>query len=290
LKQVYSILLFLLVIFHITSYSQQIMQDTLQVPHVQAILYKGTGLKQPLVVGFGGSEGRNAWASRYWQKTREAFLAKGYALLAVGYFGLKETPPILDKIALDDIYAAIASAKNQPGINPDKIILMGGSRGADLALLLAGYYPDISGVIAMSASHAVFPGHTQHFTSSCWTYNGKELPYIPVNETAVPFMMKRDLRGSFEAMLLDTIAEKKALIPVEKIKGPILLMAATRDEIIPAVEMGEKMAARLKSYHFKHPYELVIYEGTHAEPTRHFDKIFSFLDEHFPVAGSTESH
>jgi hypothetical protein len=25
----------------------------------------------------------------------------------------------------------------------------------------------------------------------------------------------------------------------------------------------------------------VIYEGTHAEPTRHFDKIFEFLTLHF---------
>jgi len=248
---------------------------------VQAILYKGIGNKQPLVVGFGGSEGRNAWASRYWQKTREEFIQKGYAFLAVGYFGSKGTPAILDKIALDEVYNAISAAKQHPLIDGNKIALIGGSRGADLALLIGTYYSDISCVIAMSASHAVFPGHTQDFTSSCWTYKGKELPFVPVNEAAIPFMMKQDLRSSFEAMLMDSIAEKKALIQVEKINGPILLMAATRDEIIPAVEMGKKMAARLKSYHFKHSYELAIYEGTHVEPTRHFDKIFSFLAEHF---------
>ncbi|WP_290796473.1 acyl-CoA thioester hydrolase/BAAT C-terminal domain-containing protein [Flavihumibacter sp. UBA7668] len=273
----------LIILFSIFLYSSNTgySQDTLNTPNVQAILYKGIGNKQPLVVGFGGSEGRNAWASRYWQKTREEFIQKGYAFLAVGYFGSKGTPAILDKIALDEVYNAISAAKQHPLIDGNKIALIGGSRGADLALLIGTYYSDISCVIAMSASHAVFPGHTQDFTSSCWTYKGKELPFVPVNEAAIPFMMKQDLRSSFEAMLMDSIAEKKALIQVEKINGPILLMAATRDEIIPAVEMGKKMAARLKSYHFKHSYELAIYEGTHVEPTRHFDKIFSFLAEHF---------
>ncbi len=284
MKKAALIISVLLSIFHSSSYSQAIRPDTLKTPNVQAILYKGTGNKQPLLVGFGGSEGRNAWASKYWQKTREEFIAKGYAVLAIGYFGLNGTPAILDRIALEEVYAAIYLAKQQKGINADKIILMGGSRGADLALLIASYYPDISGVIAMSASHAVFPGHTHHFTSSSWTYKGKELAFIPMNEAATPFLLKRDLRGTFEAMLQDSLAEQKALIPVEKINGPILLMAADKDEIIPAVDMGKKMINRLKAHQFNYSYELVIYEGGHAEPTRHFDRIFSFLLETLPPA------
>lgn len=67
-------------------------QDTLKVNHIAAILYTGNNVKQPLIVGIGGSEGGNAWASDYWKKTRDEFLAKGYAFLAVGYFGSKGTP------------------------------------------------------------------------------------------------------------------------------------------------------------------------------------------------------
>ncbi len=107
-------------------------------------------------------------------------------------------------------------------------------------MLLGSYYADISCVIGMSSSHAVFPGHTFDFKTSCWTYAGKELPFIPVNEEAVPYIMKRDLKGAFQAMLKDTVAESKALIPVEKIKGPVLLLSGTKDEMIPAVEMGER--------------------------------------------------
>ncbi|RZK40146.1 MAG: hypothetical protein EOO90_16240 [Pedobacter sp.] len=256
-------------------------QDTLKVKNVEAILYTGTKKNQALVVGLGGSEGGNAWTSKHWQKTREEFLARGYAFLAIGYFGCKETPKILDKIAIDEVYQAIAVAKNHSTVNPTKIAIIGGSRGADLALLLASYYPDISLVVGMSASHAVFPGHTQHFESSCWTFEGKELPFVPVNEAAVPFLMKNDLRGTFEAMLKDTLAEKSALIKIEKIKGPILLISATQDEIIPAVSMGDKMIKRLKARQFKYVYEHIILEGSHAEPTKHFDKVFKFLDINF---------
>lgn len=256
-------------------------QDSLQVKNVEAILYTGNGKNQPLIVGLGGSEGGNAWASNFWKNTRNEFIEKGYAFLAIGYFGCKGTPEILDKIAIDDVYNAIATAKQNKKINPKKIAVIGGSRGADLALLLGSYYDDISAVIAMSASHAVFPGHTLDFTTSCWTFEGKELPFIPVNDEAVPFLMKRDLRNTFETMMKDSVAEQKASIKVENIKGSILLFSATNDEIIPAVTMAQKMISRLESNHFKYPYELVVLEGSHTEPTKHFDKIFSFLDANF---------
>lgn len=256
-------------------------QDTIRTKNVEAILYLGNEKNQPLIVGLGGSEGGNAWTSSYWQKTRDQFIKKGYAFLAIGYFGCPNTPKILDKIAIDDIYNAIIAANKNKKINPKKIAVIGGSRGADLALLIATYYKDISCVIGMSTTHAVFPGHTQEFTSSCWTYEGKELPFIPVNEAAVPFLMKGDLKGTFEAMLQDKIAEEKAIILVEKIKGSILLLSGTKDEIIPAVDMGNNMMQRLKSNNFKHGYKHLVYEGSHTEPTKHFDDIFVFLENNF---------
>lgn len=272
-------LLFLLVVGFLSFYS--FSQDTLRVKNVEAILYTGNTKNQPLVVGLGGSEGGNAWAGNHWKKIREEFLEKGYAFLAIGYFGCKGTPKLLDKIAIDEVYNAIAEAKKNPKINNSKIAVIGGSRGADLGLQLGSYYPDISAVVGMSSSHAVFPGHTLEFTTSCWTFGGKELPFIPINDEAVPFLMKRDLRGTFEAMLKDTAAEQKALIKVENIKGAVLLLSGTKDEIIPAVAMGDKMMARFKDVNFKYPYEHLIFEGSHEEPTRHFDKIFTFLEHNF---------
>jgi predicted esterase len=260
-------------------------QDTLLAKNVDAILYTGQGKNQPLIVGLGGSEGGNAWASNYWKKTREEFIEKGYAFLAIGYFKTPQSPKLLDKIAIEDVYNAITLATKNSKVNKQLIALIGGSRGADLALLLGSHYRDISCVIAMSSCHVVFPGHTDHFTTSCFTWQGKELPFVPVNEEAVPFLMKRDLHSAFSAMLKDTVAEKRAAIPVEKINGAVLILSGKQDELIPATSMADKMMARFKDTGFKYQYEHIAYEGGHAEPTKHFDKVFNFLDTYFLKKG-----
>ena len=263
--------------------SNSFSQTTLETPNVESVLYLGNGKNQPLIVGLGGSEGGNAWTSDYWKTTRDQFIEKGYAFLAIGYFNAKGTPDKLEKIAMEDVHYAIKLASKNKKINKRKIAIIGGSRGADLALLQGSYYKDIKCVIGIVSSHATFVGNTDHFTTSSWTYQGKELPFVPVNDEAVPFMMKRDLRGAFEAMLKDTIAEEKALIKVEDIKGPILLISATKDEICPSTPMAEKIIARLKANKFKYNYKHIAIEGGHAEPLKHFNLIFEFLENNFKV-------
>ncbi|MCE6989657.1 acyl-CoA thioester hydrolase/BAAT C-terminal domain-containing protein [Dyadobacter sp. CY323] len=256
-------------------------QKILNTPRTRSKLYLGRNKNQPLIVGLGGSEGGNAWASEHWKKTRDAFIQKGYAFLAVGYFGAKGTPDTLDRIALEDIQFAISEATKDSLVNPDKIAIIGGSRGGDLALLLGSYYPDIKCIVALVPSHAAFPGHTSHFSTSAWTYRGKELPFVPVNEESIPFLYKRDLRGAFETMLKDTVAESNASIKIENINGPIFLISANKDEIAPTTPMCEKIVKRLKNNHFKYNYEHVAVEGGHAEPLKHFDEVFRFLERNF---------
>ena len=256
-------------------------QDKLNTPNVDSRLYLGEGKNQPLLVGLGGSEGGNAWDSDYWKKTRDEFIAKGYAFLAIGYFRGKGTPDTLDRIAIDKVHDAILEACKNKKINKKRIGIIGGSRGGDLALLLGSYYKDIKCVVALVPSHVAFPGHTSHFTTSAWTFKGKELPFVPVNDEAVPFLKKGNLRGAFTAMLKDSIAESNSLIRVERINGPVLLLSATKDHLIPGVDMCDKMIARMRSHHFKFPNEHIPIEGGHVEPQKRFDLIFQFLDKYF---------
>lgn len=256
-------------------------QDTLTLNNTDAILYKSAKQNGLLVVGLGGSEGGNAWASNYWKKVRDQFIDEGYSFLAVGYFKTKNSPKELDRIGIDDIYAMISEAKKKS--NSSKTAIVGGSRGADLALLLASYYSDINCVVGLSSSHVVFPGNTTHFLTSSWTYQGEELPFVPVNDASVPFIMSGDLRGAFSSMLQDKVAADKAAIKVEKIKGSVLLLSGTKDEICPSSEMSDEMIERLKENSFAYPYEHVKYEGGHGEPLKHFDKVFEFLKTNFRV-------
>ena len=270
-----------LIVFFISISVNAFAQSKLITPNVDSRLYLGEGAKQPLIVGLGGSEGGNAWDSDYWKKTRDQFIAKGYAFLAIGYFGGKGTPDTLNKISINQVHDAILVATKNKKINKRKIAIVGGSRGGDLALLIGSYFKDIKCVVAMVPSHVAFPGHTNHFTTSAWTFNYKELPFVPVNEEAVPYLMKHDLRSTFTAMLKDSIAEEKAVIKVEKINGPILLLSATKDDHIPSVEMCDKMIVRLKANKFKYANKHTVIDGGHGEPLKHFDLIFKFLENNF---------
>jgi hypothetical protein len=112
--------LILWLIFSANSFAQ----ITLQTPNVESVLYLGNNKNQPLIVGLGGSEGGNAWTSNYWKKTRDQFIEQGYAFLALGYFGCKGTPDILNKIAIEDIYHAIKIATKNKLVNKKKVAIL----------------------------------------------------------------------------------------------------------------------------------------------------------------------
>lgn len=261
--------------------SCQAFSQTLSTKGVNSRLYVGDTDKQALIVGLGGSEGGNPWASNYWKKTRDEFINKGYAFLALGYFGAEGAPDTLDRISLENVHDAIIEATKNPKIDKNHIALIGGSKGAELALLLATHYSDIKCVVAIVPSHVAFPGLTNHLSTSSWSYQSKEVPYVPVSEEAIPALIKRDLRKAFDTMLNDKAAVEKASIHVEDINGPVFLLSATQDEMWGSTPMSDAIIDRLKQHNFIHHYEHLAIEGGHAAPLKHFDKIFDFLANHF---------
>jgi len=256
-------------------------QAILQTPNVESKLYIGPGDKQPLIVGLGGSEGGNAWASSHWKDIRDKFIEKGYAFLAVKYFGGNGTPDSLDRIRISDVHKAIEEAIKNDKIDKNKIAIVGGSRGGDLALLIASYYKDIHCVVAIVPANVVFPANTMGFATPAWVYKNKPLKFVPVNNEAVLFLMKRNLRGAFDAMLKDSVAVAQSLIKVENIHGPILLLSATKDEISPSTPMCDSMITRLQAKKFKYYNKHIPIEGGHTEPLKHFDLVFDFLKKNF---------
>ena len=248
---------------------------------VESILFVGKGKNQPLIVGFGGSEGGNAWASERWKPVRDKFINDGYAFLAIGYFGSKGTPEQLDRISIDAIHEAILKASKNSHVNSGKIAIIGASKGAELALLMASHFNDINCVVAMVPGHCSFPALTMSASTSSWSYQGKEIPFVPAPWAAVPSMIKRDLRQAFTIMLQDTAAVEKALIKVENINGPVLLLSAKADEMWPSTEMGNEIMNRLETHRFKHVHEHIIDEGGHMEVLDYFNEVLAFLNRNF---------
>ena len=260
--------------------------ETLPARHgqVDVELFARDGGRRPLIVGLGGSEGGNAWASDAWKRQRERFLAQGYALLALGYFGTPNSPERLDRIALEGVHAAILEAARDPRVDGRCIALIGGSRGAELALLLASHYPDIGAVVAIVPGSAVFPALTDAMTTPGFSLNGKPLPFVPMTWGATPDLLVGNLRGAFETLMRDRAAMERAAIPVERINGPVQFVSAAQDEQWPSREMSAAMMRRLEAHGFSHPAEHLVVQGSHAEPLDEFPRMEAFLQANFARA------
>jgi pimeloyl-ACP methyl ester carboxylesterase len=248
---------------------------------VDAELFARDGSRRPLLVGFGGGEGGNVWASDRWKKQRERFLDQGYAVLALGYFGTPNSPQHLDRISLDGVHAVIRQAASDPRIDARCIALIGGSRGAELALLLASQYPDIRAVVAIVPGSAVFPALTDAMTTPGFSLRDQSLPFVPMTWSATPDLLVGNLRGAFETIMQDEAAMARAAIPVEKINGPVYFVSASRDEMWPSREMADAMMQRFQARGFRHHAEHLVVQGGHAEPLDEFPKMEAFLETRF---------
>lgn len=264
------------------SHAQAIAQNKQGFPdrhgQVSQQLFTGRGKKQALIVGLGGSEGGNPWASNFWKAQRDRFIEQGYAVLALGYFGTKDSPAQLDRIALEGIHAAVMKAAQTSDVNQECIIVMGGSRGGELALLLASRYQEYDAAIAIVAGSSVFPALTMTMDTPGWSHQGQLLPFVPVSEATYPALMRRDLRAAFSTMMEDKAAMAAAAIPVEKINGPVMLLSAKQDEMWPSSEMSDMVVQRLKEKSFGYPVLHTAVEGNHAAPLKHFDQVEKFLN------------
>jgi esterase/lipase len=242
-------------------------------------LYLSDSIDQPLIVAFGGGSGGNDWERNYLKDKRDSLLARGFALLAIGYFRTDNSPSLLDRISLNAIADTILSiARRIPQIDTARIILMGASKGGELVLNLASRYSCFKGVIALSTSHVSFPALTVSANTSSWMYNDKEVKYVPAPFKIIWPALKGDLHCAFSMMLENTEAVAQAEIEVEKINGPILILSADQDEQWPATKMSQQLTERLEREKFTFPYKHIIVEGTHVEPLNHFDQVYTFLD------------
>ena len=160
---------------------------------VEAKLYLGESKNQPLIVAFGGGGGGNDWSRNYMKGKRDSLNEKGYAVLAIGYFNSNGTPKHLDRISLNAISDTIMSIAKNSKIDESKIALIGSSKGGELVLNLASRFKHFNAVIAMSTSNVTFPAITWPGNTSSWTYNNKEVSYVPAPLKTITPALKGDL-------------------------------------------------------------------------------------------------
>jgi dienelactone hydrolase len=171
--------------------------------------------------------------------------AHGFTVLALAYFGMPGLPPTLRCIPVEYFGHALDYLRMHPRVAPGGITVMGVSKGSEAALLTGATYPDsVRSVISIVGSAVHTQGISQDIRTgslleilqtpvASWTYQGQELPYLP--NVVTPRLRAALAAGDHVYIgwampdLSDPAEVEPAMIPVDRISGPVLLLSAGDD-------------------------------------------------------------
>lgn len=189
-----------------------------------------TATPSPAILVLGGSEGGLPC-----DFTSSLLASHGVQVLALAYFGVPGLPPNLRMIPLEYFRRALEWLRRQPGVDRDKLVVLGGSRGGEAALLLGSVYPTLVHGVAEYVGSATILGSPGEHATSAWKLRGK-----PV--------------------------EIGTTIPVERINGPVFLVGALEDMLGNSVGSVDTVVARLQANH-RSDYTALIYRSGHSVVT-----------------------
>ena len=116
--------------------------------------------------------------------------AEGFSCLALRYFGAAELPRDLVEVPIDYAERALCWLLERPEVDRDRAAVIGASKGAELALLMASLLPETVGaVVAYAPSSVAFAGISfkrdgrQH---SSWSWRGAPMPFVPYPDRMRP--------------------------------------------------------------------------------------------------------
>lgn len=142
------------------------------------LYYPAEGGPFPAVLILAGSGGG------VYEWLAQAFASSGFAALTLPYFNYRDLPPELVEIPVEYFHKAVVWLKRQPAVKADRIGVAGGSKGGELALLIASLFNDFRAVVAWTPGAHAWEGLSQKFFSpdyvpvSSWALNGRGLPFI----------------------------------------------------------------------------------------------------------------
>jgi dienelactone hydrolase len=213
----------------------------------------------PGLVLLGGSGG--GFPSR---RAASLLASRGFAVLALAYFGTGDRPADIVGIPLGYVGRAVEWLADHDQVRPDPLGVVGWSRGGELALLAASQLDRLRTVVAYVPSTVVFQGNSVlDDPGSAWRVDGEVHPYVPLGRSrgfrtrlAVAWARSRPVstRPLFERGLAQATAEtvETATIEVEAVGGPILLITGDDDRVWPADALATRAMARLDAANYEY--------------------------------------
>ncbi|HEX7665815.1 MAG TPA: acyl-CoA thioesterase/bile acid-CoA:amino acid N-acyltransferase family protein [Polyangiaceae bacterium] len=202
------------------------------------------------IVTFGGSEGGLSTGA----SQAQYFASLGYPSLGLAYFGATGVPATLENVPLEYFATAFAWVEKRPSVAPGKLMVVGGSRGGELALLLGATFPQVTSVVAQLPSGLVWPGigTDPNANVPAWTYQGTPLAYVTPSGLGTNVKEPDGVTAYSETPAFHSsiaaatpAALDAATTHVENTAGPILMVAGASDELWPSCDLAKIASDRL---------------------------------------------
>lgn len=222
----------------------------------------------PGILLLGGSEGG------LHERDARVLAAEGFTVLALAYFGMPGLPSGLVDIPLEYFFRGLDFLATQPRTDSTRLGITGGSRGGEAALLVAAHDARIATVVSVVGSGVVTQGiDFARGTlldilgpppTNSWTLDGAPIPYLG-------YVISDDLRSdvarnrtvrlvdAFPPPPIDPDELGRVSIPVENIRGPVLLLSADDDASWPCTAYSQVAIDRLCDHAY--PVEHRIFKG-----------------------------
>lgn len=202
------------------------------------------------------------------------YASRGFAAFALAYFKAPGLSDYISNTPLEYFERGLDWLRAEVQPRDNFVAISGQSRGGELVLLLGATFPDkVSAVLAYVPSALVHSGQNAADPAvgregPTWLLRGQPLPHqwqdnrfaswAPFDDGPSPHRHELAMLTA----LKDEDAVARARIPVERIKGPVLLLSATDDGSWPSAVYSKMVADKLAEV--QHAWPVVWRNYTHA--------------------------
>ncbi|XP_077139148.1 acyl-coenzyme A amino acid N-acyltransferase 1-like [Ranitomeya variabilis] len=178
---------------------------------------------------------------------RSSLLAsRGFASLALAYFAYDDLPTFLGDVDLKYFEEAAQFLCNHPKVSGDGVGVVAICKGAEMALAMASYLPQVAATVCINGTNAV---------------NGNNLVYGDLTVKGIPYKVEGLLITDFASLSVANSMNdprkpeyKDSILPLEKARGPILFMVGDKDQNYNSLFFAREAKSRAKKYGKKDVY------------------------------------
>lgn len=221
----------------------------------------------PGLIVLGGSEGGTPLGPR-----ALLLASRGYAVLALAYFGEPTLPDDLVEVPLEYFDVAVEWLSDHEAVRSEPLGVLGISRGSEAAIRVGARRDEVRTVVAVVPGAHAFQGLASPLPdTSAWSEDDEPTPYVPFRwglldtlGLGVNVLLARpnEFRDVYAGGLADAdeSVREAAALPVEDVGGPVLLVSGDDDDLWPSAAFAERLVNRLDEADYPHEYEHVVTE------------------------------